>query len=214
MKDTPPSRPAWHTLSTGDALSSLQVDARQGLSGESARAALERHGGNEIRAGTHRGPGRILLGQFSDFMIIVLIVAAVISGIIGDPQDAAAIVVIVLLNALIGTIQEYRAERAVAALRDMAAPEARVRREGHIRTIPATEVVPGDIILLESGGIIAADLRLLETADLRLDESALTGESEAVGKTTEALTDAELPVASAATWRSRAPWLPAAVERA
>jgi Ca2+-transporting ATPase len=195
MNDTPPSRAAWHTLSTGDVLSSLQVDARQGLSGESVRATLERHGGNEIRTGVHRGPGRILLGQFSDFMIIVLIVAAVISGIIGDPQDAAAIVVIVLLNAIIGTVQEYRAERAVAALREMAAPEARVRREGHIRTIPATEVVPGDIILLEAGGIIAADLRLLETADLRLDESALTGESEAVGKTTEALTDAELPVA-------------------
>jgi len=195
MNDTPPSRPAWHTLSTGDVLSSLQVDARQGLSGESVRAALERHGGNEIRAGTHHGPGRILLGQFSDFMIIVLIVAAVISGIIGDPQDAAAIVVIVLLNAIIGTVQEYRAERAVAALREMAAPEARVRRAGHIRTIPATDVVPGDIILLEAGNTIAADLRLLETADLRLDESALTGESEAVGKTTEALADAELPVA-------------------
>jgi Ca2+-transporting ATPase len=176
-------------------LSSLQVDARQGLSGESVRAALERHGGNEIRAGTRRGPGRILLGQFSDFMIIVLIVAAVISGIIGDPQDAAAIVVIVLLNAIIGTVQEYRAERAVAALREMAAPEARVRREGHIRTIPATDVVPGDVILLEAGNTIAADLRLLETADLRLDESALTGESESVGKSTEALTDAELPVA-------------------
>jgi len=195
MNDTPPSPPAWHTLSTGDVLSSLQVDARQGLSSESARAALERHGGNEIRAGAHHGPGRILLGQFSDFMIIVLIVSAVISGIIGDPQDAAAIVVIVLLNAIIGAVQEYRAERAVAALREMAAPEARVRRAGHIRTIPATGVVPGDIILLEAGNTIAADLRLLETANLRLDESALTGESEAVGKSTEALTDTELPVA-------------------
>jgi len=195
MNDTPPSPPAWHTLSTGDVLSSLQVDARQGLSSESARAALERHGGNEIRAGAHHGPGRILLGQFSDFMIIVLIVSAVISGIIGDPQDAAAIVVIVLLNAIIGAVQEYRAERAVAALREMAASEARVRRAGHIRTIPATGVVPGDILLLEAGNTIAADLRLLETANLQLDESALTGESEAVGKSTEALTDTELPVA-------------------
>jgi Ca2+-transporting ATPase len=195
MKDTPPSPPAWHTRSTGEVLSTLQVDARRGLPGESVRAALERHGGNEIRAGVRRGPGRILLGQFSDFMIIVLIVAAVISGIIGDPQDAAAIVVIVLLNALIGAVQEYRAERAVAALREMAAPEARVRREGRVRTVPATDVVPGDIILLEAGGIVAADLRLLETADLRLDESALTGESEAVEKTTQALTDADLPVA-------------------
>jgi Ca2+-transporting ATPase len=125
----------------------------------------------------------------------VLIVAAIISGIIGDPQDAAAIVVIVLLNAVIGAVQEYRAESAVAALREMAAPEARVRREGHIRTIPATEVVPGDILLLEAGGIVAADLRLLETADLRLDESALTGESEAVGKIPEVLTETDLPVA-------------------
>jgi Ca2+-transporting ATPase len=195
MSDTLPNPPAWHTLSTGDVLSSLHVDARQGLSSDSVQATLERHGGNEIRMGVRRGPGRILLGQFSDFMIIVLIVAAIISGIIGDPQDAAAIVVIVLLNAVIGAVQEYRAESAVAALREMAAPEARVRREGHIRTIPATEVVPGDILLLEAGGIVAADLRLLETADLRLDESALTGESEAVGKITEALTDADLPVA-------------------
>ena len=195
MNDNPPSLHAWHTRSTGEVLSMLQVDARQGLSGESVRSALDRYGGNQIRAGVRRGPGRILLGQFSDFMIIVLIVAAVVSGIIGDPQDAAAIVVIVLLNAIIGAVQEYRAGRAVAALREMAAPEARVRREGHIRTIPATEVIPGDIILLEAGGIVAADLRLLETADLRLDESALTGESEAVGKTTEALTAADLPVA-------------------
>jgi Ca2+-transporting ATPase len=127
-------------------------------------------------------------------MILVLIAAAVVSGIIGDPQDAAAIVVIVLLNAVIGAVQEYRAERAVAALREMAAPEARVRREGHVRTIPATEVVPGDILLLEAGGIGAADVRLLEAADLRLDESALTGESTAVGKTTQALTGADLPV--------------------
>ena len=195
MNDTPPRPPAWHTLSTGEVLAALRVDARHGLSGDSARAALERHGGNEIRVSARRGPGRILLGQFADFMILVLIVAAVISGIVGDPKDAVAIVVIVLLNAVIGAVQEYRAERAVAALREMAAPEARVRREGHVRTIPAADVVPGDIILLEAGGIVPADLRLLETADLRLDESVLTGESEAVGKATGALAGADLPVA-------------------
>jgi Ca2+-transporting ATPase len=87
MNNTPPSRPDWHTLSTGDVLSSLHVDTRQNLSGESVRGALEHHGGNEIRTGVHCAPGRILLGQFSDFMIIVLIVAAVISGIIGDQQN-------------------------------------------------------------------------------------------------------------------------------
>jgi len=196
MIDKPsPPPPAWHTLSTDEALSALNVDARHGLSDASARAALVRHGENEIRTAVHRGPGRILLGQFSDFMIIVLIVAAVVSGVIGDPQDAAAIVVIVLLNAVIGAVQEYRAERAVAALRNLAAPEARVRREGVMRTIPAADVAPGDIVLIEAGGIVPADLRLLLCADLKLDESALTGESLAVGKTTLALTDSALTVA-------------------
>jgi Ca2+-transporting ATPase len=194
LSETPPNTPAWHTLTVGEVLSTLRVDSQQGLSGERVRTARERHGGNEIRTGVSRGPGRILLGQFSDFMIIVLIVAAVVSGIIGDPPDAVAILVIVLLNAAIGAVQEYRAEHAVAALRELAAPHARVRREGHIRTVPATDVVPGDILLLEAGGIVAADLRLLETVDLRLNEAALTGESEAVGKTTEALTEANLPV--------------------
>lgn len=195
MTKTAQRPPVWHTLSPEQALAALQVDARQGLSKARVRAALEQQGSNEIHTGTRRGAGRILLGQFSDFMILVLIAAAVVSGVIGDPEDTAAIVVIVLLNAVIGAVQEYRAERAVAALRKLAAPEARVRRESKVRTIPVAAVAPGDIVLLDAGGVVPADLRLLVSADLKLDESALTGESVAVGKVTQPLPDPANPVA-------------------
>jgi len=133
--------------------------------------------------------------QFTDFMILVLVIAAVISGIVGEPQDAAAIVVIVLLNAVVGAAQEFRAERAVVALRSMAAPEAQVRRDGRIQSIPASQLVPGDIVLLEAGNIVPADLRLLELAELKLDEAALTGESQAIDKDSGALKGADLAVA-------------------
>ena len=195
MTDTPPRPPAWHTLSAAAVLADLHTGTEHGLAGDAARAALERHGHNEIRAAARRGPGRILLGQFSDFMILVLIVAAVISGLIGEPEDAAAIVVIVLLNAAIGAVQEYRAERAVAALREMAAPAARVRRDGAVSEIPASDLVPGDIVLLDAGRIVPGDLRLLESAGLLLDEAAFTGESHPVEKSTAVLPEAALPVA-------------------
>ena len=135
---------------------------------------------------------RMLAGQFADFMIFVLIVAAIISGLVGDPQDTAAIIVIVLLNAIIGAVQEYRAERAVKALRALAAPAARVRRDGQVREVPAVQLVPGDIVLLEAGNVVPADLRLIEVAELRIDEAALTGESQAVEKHTDPLEEADV----------------------
>ncbi len=176
-------------------LARLGVQAEHGLSHADAAAKLRQHGLNEITEQKRRGFPHIIARQFADFMILVLIVAALISGIVGEPQDAAAIVVIVLLNAVVGAIQEYRAERAVIALRSMAAPEARVRRDGQVSSIPATALVPGDIVLLEAGNIVPADLRLLELADLKLDEAALTGESLAIDKDIAALPDRELGVA-------------------
>ncbi len=122
-------------------------------------------------------------------MIVVLLLAALISGFIGEPQDTIAILVIVLLNAIIGAIQEYRAERAVAALREMAAPEAHVLRDDQVVTLPAVELVPGDIVMLEAGNVVPADLRLLEVEELQADESALTGESHTVEKQSDILSD-------------------------
>jgi Ca2+-transporting ATPase len=136
----------------------------------------------------------MLLDQFADFMIIVLLVAALISGFIGEPQDTIAILVIVLLNAVIGTVQEFRAERAIAALREMAAPEARVLRDGKTVTLDAAELVPGDVVLLDAGNVVPADLRLIEAGELHADESALTGESGSVVKQVKRLPETGLPV--------------------
>jgi Ca2+-transporting ATPase len=186
--------PLWHQQSAQEALAGLEVDARAGLSQDAAEARTSRYGPNEIKETARRGVLRIFASQFADFMIFVLIIAAIVSGVVGEAQDTIAIVVIVLLNGVIGAVQEYRAERAVAALRAMAAPEARVRREGEIRVIAARQLVPGDIVLLEAGQIVPADLRLLEVAELKLDEAALTGESHAVDKHSDALPEAELPI--------------------
>ena len=127
-------------------------------------------------------------------MILVLLAAALISGVVGDAQDTITILVIVVLNAVIGTAQEYRAERAVAALRTMAAPDARVLRDGAAVTVAAAELVPGDIVLLEAGNVVPADLRLFEAGEMQADESALTGESGAIGKQVQRLPEAGLPL--------------------
>ncbi|MDH5485768.1 MAG: cation-translocating P-type ATPase, partial [Gammaproteobacteria bacterium] len=139
-------------------------------------------GENALPEGRRRSVLTMLLGQFADFMIMVLLAAALVSGVIGEPQDTIAILVIVILNAIIGTVQEFRAERAVAALRKMAAPEARVLRDGLVVSLSASQLVTGDVVLLEAGNIVPADLRLLEVEALQVDESALSGESQPVTK--------------------------------
>ncbi len=184
----------WHRQSTDDVLAALEVDPQAGLDNENIAARRGRYGSNEIQETSRHGPLRLFASQFADFMIFVLIVAAVVSGVVGDAQDTLAIVVIVLLNAVIGAVQEYRAERAVTALRAMAAPEARVRRGGVISTIPAAQLVPGDILLLEAGQVVPADLRLLEAVELLLDEAALTGESQTSAKHTDVLAEVDLPL--------------------
>lgn len=176
----------WHTLTVDATALGLAVDPAQGLTAGEARLRLARYGPNSLPEGARRSLPRMLLDQFRDFMILVLIAAAVISGIIGDPGDTIAIVVIVLLNASIGFTQEYRAERAMAALKQMAAPSARVRRGGELLAVPADSLVPGDVVLLEAGTIVPADLRLFEAAQLQVAEAVLTGESQAVDKATAA----------------------------
>jgi len=183
----------WHRLEPDDTLARLE-SGPDGLSTDAARERLQKHGRNVLPQAQRRSLPAMLLGQFKDLMILVLLAAAVISGFIGEPQDTIAIVVIVAFNAVIGTVQEYRAERALAALRRLAAAEARALRDGESVTLPAAELVPGDVVLLEAGDMVPADLRLLDAPDLETDESTLTGESAAVAKRSEALAEDELPV--------------------
>jgi Ca2+-transporting ATPase len=183
----------WHQKSIEDSFAQLHSSSK-GLSPEEAVKRLGEYGANELKEKKQKTPFMMFLGQFRDFMILVLIAAAVISGFIGELSDTIAIIVIIGLNAVIGFIQEYRAEKAIAALRKMAAPSATVIRIGMPVTIAASEIVPGDVVSLEAGGVVPADLRLLESAQLKVDEAALTGESVPVEKHTGALHDEHLQI--------------------
>lgn len=184
---------SWHGLDVDAVLKELDA-TDGGLGAEDARRRLARHGPNDLVETARRTWWMMLLDQFRDFMILVLIAAAIISGVIGEATDTIAIVVIVLLNAALGFVQEYRAEQAMAALKKMSAPSANVRREGRVQSIPAEELVPGDIALLEAGDIVPADLRVMEAEQLRVDEAPLTGESVPVDKDTQALERADVSI--------------------
>ncbi len=185
---------SWHTLTTEAVANALEVALAVGLSEGEAAGRLIRHGANALPEGKQRGPLRIFFSQFADVMILVLLVAAAISMALGEFQDALAIFVIVALNAAIGFFQETRTERAIAALRSMATPSARVRRGGELQSLPSHQVVPGDVVLLEAGNIVPADLRLTDIAHLRIAEAALTGESHPSEKTVQALVDVDSAV--------------------
>lgn len=177
----------WHTLGTDAVADTLGVDPKTGLAQQDAAERLARYGANAIREKPPRPLWRMFVDQFTDFMIVVLIAAAIISGVIGDLKDTLAIVVIVLLNAVIGFVQEVRAERAMAALKKMAATSATVLRGGERLTVPAHELVPGDIVQLEAGNVVPADLRLTQIFQLKVDEALLTGEATTVEKIGEPL---------------------------
>jgi len=184
-------RTAWHRLSIAEALKQLG-SSTTGLTRAEAGLRLEQYGLNELVEKKKKTLFMMFLGQFSDFMILVLIVAAVISGIIGEASDTIAIIVILVLNAVLGFTQEYRAEKAMAALKKMAASSAAVLRGNEHTPVPAAGLVPGDIVLLEAGTIVPADMRIIEFAHLKIEEAALTGESMPVEKQTEALPDEAL----------------------
>jgi len=184
----------WHTLTSDEVAHRLETNPQSGLSSEHAASRLAQFGLNALQEKRARSSWSMLLNQFSDFMIIVLIGAAIISGFVGDVVDTAAIIVIVILNAVIGFVQEYRAERAMAALKKMAEVRAHVLRDGHAEIVNASELVPGDMVLLEAGNVVPADLRIIEAVRLRIDESALTGESVAVEKQTRPLAIVEAPL--------------------
>ncbi|NPV52514.1 MAG: cation-translocating P-type ATPase [Firmicutes bacterium] len=155
----------------------LRTDVERGLSRRDAEKRLSRYGPNVLRKTRHRSPVRMLISQFTDFMVLVLLGAIAASAALGEMGDALAIMTIVLMNAFLGFIQEYRAERSLEALKELSAPEARVLRDGSLKSVPASQVVPGDILLLEVGDRVAADCRLIEAFSLEMNESALTGES-------------------------------------
>ena len=185
----------WHALDASEICRKLATSIDYGLSPEESARRIAHSGANELIEKPPRPLWRMLLDQFADFMILVLIAAAMVSGVIGSVKDTLAIVVIVLLNAAIGFVQEYRAERAMAALKQMAAANALVLRGGERLSVPAAEIVPGDIVLLEAGNLVPVDLRLLEAVQLKIDESLLTGESATVEKHAHTLPHPELPLA-------------------
>jgi len=168
--------------------------SEQGLSSEDAARRLVEHGPNELTEKAKKTALKMFLDQFMDFMILVLIAAAVISGFIGELSDTVAIIVIVVLNAVIGFIQEYRAEQAMAALKKMSAQTAVVIRDGTPAMITASELVPGDLVLLDAGNVVPADMRLIESARLKIEEAALTGESIPTEKHSAPLHDEHLPI--------------------
>ena len=185
--------PYCHILETDNIVKQLN-SSLDGLTNDEARKRLNEYGPNELMEKKKKTAIAMFLDQFKDFMILILIGAAVISGFIGELSDTIAIIVIVVINAVIGFIQEYRAEKAMDALKKMAAYTATVIRDGVHTSIAASELVPGDIVVLEAGRIVPADMRLLETFNLKVEEAALTGESIPVEKQCDALSDKSLPL--------------------
>lgn len=180
----------WHLLPILE-ISHLLDTRPSGLSHFIALERLTEYGKNEIEDKKKKTVFQMILHQLTDFMILILIAVAIISGIIGDLTDTLIILAIIIINAIVGFIQEYRSEKAMEALKNMVSTNARVVREGHTQEIAATDLVPGDVVLLESGNIIPADVRFFETHHIKVDESALTGESHNVEKNNDTLPDGD-----------------------
>ena len=199
MKDD--EEPLWHTLPVDEIVRRLGIVLQTGLDDDEARRRLEQHGPNELVDRGARSPWSILWGQLTGTLVVILILAAMGSAGVGifeishsgsqrgwdEIYDAIAIAVIVIMNTILGFLQEYRAERAMAALKRLSVPTVRVSRGGVLQEIPSSRLVPGDLALLDAGASVPADGRMVESANLRIQEAALTGESEAVEKTVEAI---------------------------
>ncbi|MCA9973254.1 MAG: cation-translocating P-type ATPase [Anaerolineales bacterium] len=184
----------WYRQSIAEVTQTLAVEPGVGLSDAEAKKRLERYGLNELVDRGTKSPWLILLDQFKDLMVIILLLAAIVSFVLGEGTDVIVIMAIVVLNAAIGFSQEYRAEQAIAALKKLAVPTVKVRRNGRIVEVSARELVPGDVVLLEAGNLVPADARLIESVNLKIEEAALTGESEPVDKRTEAQQGEDVPL--------------------
>jgi len=190
-EDTKPQE--WHALRAEEVLVHLKVQDH-GLSSEEAKKRIEHYGPNQLKEASRPTFLQTLWEQLNNFVVILLIVASVVSALLGDYVEAAAIMAIVVLNAVLGIVQERRAEEALAALKKLAAPDAQVMRDGRRKSIPAYELVPGDIVFLEAGNFIPADIRLLEAINLRVEEASLTGESLPVQKNAAKVLDRDVPL--------------------
>lgn len=185
---------AWYAASVDETARELDVELGTGLSAGAAAERLARYGPNELQRVHRASPWLLLLDQFKNVLIIILLVATALSAFLGHGIEAVAVAAIVLFAVLLGFIQEYRAERAVEALREMAAPNATVLRDGEEIEVPARDLVPGDVVMLRAGDRIPADLRLVEAINLQVEEAALTGESLPIEKHAMQLPDADLPL--------------------
>ena len=183
----------YHGQSTSEIYQELNT-SKQGLDSTEAEKRKKQYGPNELVQKKKISVFRLFLHQFKDVMILILLIAAVISFIVGDSKDTIVILIIVFLNAIIGFVQEYRAEKAMEALKKMSSLNATLRRAGTIVQVPATEVVPGDIVIIEAGMLVPADLRLIQTHVLKIEEASLTGESHAVTKSSDKITSENVPL--------------------
>jgi P-type Ca2+ transporter type 2C len=183
-----------HFKSVDNLTSELESHLEKGLSQEQVKERLQTYGPNELQEKPRPGFLSMLLDQFNNFLVILLIVAAGISLLLGEYIDATAIIVIVILNAVVGVVQESKAEAALAALKKMSAPNAQVIRGGHQITIASRELVPGDLVLVEAGNHIPADMRLVESVNLKVEEASLTGESVPVDKVANVVLDKDIPI--------------------
>ena len=183
----------WHALKAEEVMKHLEVQ-EEGLSTAEVEKRLQYYGQNQLKEAPRPGFLALLWGQLNNFVVILLIVASVISALLGDYVEAAAIMAIVVLNSVLGIVQEQRAEQALAALKKLAAPDAQVLRDGARHSVPAYNLVPGDIVFLEAGNFIPADLRLLEAVNLRVEEASLTGESLPVQKNAATVLEKNVPL--------------------
>ncbi len=191
--------PSWHSLTPAQTASELTSDLASGLSTAEAQARLARYGANKLPEPKTTSPWRIFFDQFKGVMTLLLVAAAGIAFVLGDELEGFSILVVLLLNALLGFFNEYRAEKSVQALKALTVPLAKVIRDGASREIPAADLAPGDILLFEAGDRIPADARLVEAWNLRLDEAALTGESLPAEKDSQAALPVEASLAERAT---------------
>ncbi|MET3505099.1 calcium-translocating P-type ATPase, SERCA-type [Halalkalibacter oceani] len=185
----------WYQMPENDVLHALQVDKHDGLSEQEVKKRLRTYGGNKLEEKERPSALFVFFGQFKDFMVLVLLAATLISGLLGEYIDALTIMVIVLLNGILGFVQERKAEKSLDALKELSAPQMTVLREGRWVKVLSTQVVPGDLVKLTSGDRIGADLRLLETSGLRIEESSLTGESVPVYKMEQVLVPSNVEIA-------------------
>ena len=183
-----------YQLSKEEIVEQLNVDSNIGLDTAESQSRQEIYGKNQLEEETSVPLWQKILAQFKDVMVITLIVAAIISGFLGELVDAILIIAIVIINAVLGVYQEGKAEKAIESLQKMAAPEARIIRNGQHNMIKASEIVPGDIVVLEAGDIVPADIRLLESSNLQAEEASLTGESVPVEKDANFMSQAELGI--------------------